>query len=177
MPEYNLEYLMKIEELYSKNSTLPIELKNIKVIFKRGHHAIIKQSKDKRAIFIYGATKELKEGREYDIIVYKTKEYHGLNEIVKFSINKKYGVVDIKPYIHKSLFMLENEVLKDIKGEYRDKKFYIGQKSYPIFFKKKELKPPNGARLLLKKVQVGYYNRLQLVVWSAEDFSIIKNML
>ena len=170
--------LGSIADLYQQSLSSSLYLKNIKVIFKRGHHAIIKQSKEGRAIFIYGA-KGLEEGRSYDIIVYKTKSYRGLDEIVDFSIEYDYGDVLCDTYFYtKDLNFgnatLENEIVKDLEGVYRKNKFYVKDKVYPIFFKEKKNRPKDGTFLKLLRVQIGYYNKLQLVVWDADDFIIIR---
>ncbi len=168
----------KIEDLYKKELRGSLKLKNVKVIFKSKHHAIVKQSKDGRAIFVYGAD-ALEQGRAYDIVVKKTKKYHGLHEIVNFSIVYDYGKSKIDSFFYKgkldfSKKELENEVLKNIIGIYRNNRFFIDKKAYKIFFKNKTLRPKNGTKLKLHRVQIGYYDEMQLVVWSAEDFTIVE---
>ena len=168
----------KIEDLYKKELRASLKLKNVKVIFKSKHHAIIKQSKDGRAIFVYGAD-GLEQGRAYDIVVKKTKKYHGLHEIVNFSIVYDYGKSHIDGLFYKgkldfSKRELENEVLKDITGIYRNNRIFIEKKAYKIYFKNKNLRPKNGSKLKLHRVQIGYYDEMQLVIWSAEDFKKVE---
>ena len=163
-----------IEELYKKEIKNSLLLKSAKVIFKSKYHAIIKQSKKGRAIFVYGAD-GLEEGCRYDVLVHKTKIYNGLHEIVNFSIIGDYGKSEIDDYFYKGDLdfenrFLENEVLKNVNGMYEKEKFYVDGKAYKIFFKNRRKQPKNGTRLKLHRVQIGYYDEMQLVVWDAEDF-------
>ncbi|MBU1668407.1 hypothetical protein KKC13_08290 [bacterium] len=167
-----------IEDLYVKEISNSLYLKEVKVILKRAHHAIIKQSKNGRAIFVYGA-EGLDEGASYDIVVHKTKTYKGLHEIVDFSIEYAYGKSNIDDYFYKNrenlkIKKLENEVLKNLNGVYKKGKFYVDGKGYPIFFKKSHARPKEESRLKLYRVQIGYYDGMQLVVWDAEDFTVLE---
>jgi hypothetical protein len=74
----------KIKEIHSSNS-LPCLLKNVKVISKKGRGVTISDSKDN--IFIYGVDRSIKVGRYYNIEVFSTKTYKGVNEIIDFSMN------------------------------------------------------------------------------------------
>ena len=168
----------KIEALYKKKLDTSLLLKKVKVIFKSSYHAIIKQSKNGRAIFIYGAD-GLKKGKAYDIVVQKIKQYKGLHEIIKFSVIYNYGKSKIDNLFYRGKLdfsnrKLENEVLKKLNGIYRDNRFYVNKKAYKIFFKNKRLRPKNGTKLKLHRVQIGYYDEMQLVIWDAEDFTIVE---
>lgn len=167
-----------IGDLYVKNLSNILYLKKVKVILKRGHHAIIKQFKNGRAIFVYGA-EGLEEGKSYDIVVDKIHTYKGLHEVVDFSIAYAYGTSNIDDYFYKNrknlnIKKLENEVLKNIKGVYKQGKFYVEGKGYPIFFKNRHFRPKEGSRLKLDRVQIGYYNAMQLVVWDAKDITVLE---
>ena len=158
-----------IAQLYKEKLKNSLYLKEAKVIFKSKYHAIVKQKKNGRAIFVYGA-EELELANSYDLVVHKTKNYKGLHEVVNYTVAYNYGSVNIAPYLYRSRLnfknrALENEVIAELNGVYRRDKLYVNGKAYPIFFKKKSSKPKEGAYLKLKKVQVGYYNTLQLVVW------------
>ena len=158
-----------ISRLYKKSFTNALYLKEVKVIFKSKYHAIIKQRKNGRAIFVYGA-EDLALAKSYDLLIYKRNIYRGLHEIVNYSIEYNYGDVDIDPYYYKGELdfknrALENELLAEVEGVYKQERLYINGKAYPIYFKKRALKPKDGSYLKLKKVQIGYHNRLQLVVW------------
>jgi len=167
-----------IEDLYKDEPTHSLILKNVKVIFKSIHHAIIKQSKKGRAIFIYGAD-GLEQGKSYDIVVHKIKNYRGLHEIINFSLSYAYGKSDIEEYFYGGKLdfsnrALENEVVRNLEGIYKNDKFYMDDKAYKIFFRNRHLRPKNGMRLKLHRVQIGYYDEMQLVVWDAEDFTIME---
>ena len=167
-----------IADLYTKKISHSIYLKKVNVLLKRRHHAIIKQSKTGRAIFVYGAD-GLEEGKSYDIVVDNVKTYRGLHEIVDFTIEYRYGKSNIDDYFYKErealdLKKLENEVLNNLNGIYNKGKFYVRGKGYPIFFKNSRLQPKDGSRLKLYRVQIGYYDAMQLVVWDAEDFTILE---
>jgi len=167
-----------VSDLYDKVLPNSIYLKNIKVIFKRGHHAIVKQSPKGRAIFIYGAD-GLIEGHAYDIVVHKMKIYKGLHEVVDFSIEYDYSLVKIDNLYKKKPLELKdkkliNEVFVNLIGIYKKENFYLDGKIYPIFFKNRKTEPKDGSLLKLHRVQVGYYNTLQLVVWDAKDFTVLE---
>jgi len=168
----------QIEDLYKKEISSSLLLKKVKVVFKSKYHAIIKQSVNGRAIFVYGAD-GLEQGNAYDIVVHKTKNYNGLHEIIKFSLTYAYGKTKIDELFYRGKLdfsnrKLENEVLKSLKGIYNKDKFYINGKAYKIFFRNKHIRPKNGTKLKLHRVQIGYYGEMQLVVWSAEDFTILE---
>jgi hypothetical protein len=158
-----------IAELYQKTLENSLYLKNVKVILKTQYHAIIKQHQKGRAIFVYGA-KGLEEGKVYDLLVNKIKNYNGLHEIVNFTIEHKYETMNLNDYYFHGVLdfnnrVLENEVLKSLEGVYQNNQLYIKDKVYPIYFKNRSNRPKDGTYLKLKKVQIGYYNRLQFVVW------------
>ena len=158
-----------IVQLYQTSLQNPLYLKNVKVILKTKYHAVIKQKKEGRAIFVYGAN-GLEEGGRYDLLVNKIKNYNGLHEIVDFNIKNTYAKVDIKEYYFKGRVnfnnrVLENEVVERLEGIYKKNNLYNDNKVYPIYFKNRASRPKDGTYLKLKKVQIGYYNRLQFVVW------------
>ena len=167
-----------INDLYKKKFSTALYLKKVKVLLKRSHHAIIKQSKNGRAIFVYGA-EGLEEGKSYDIVVHKIKTYRGLHEVIDFTVEYAYGKSNIDDYFYKNrgnlnIKKLENEVLKNLNGIYKKGKFYVDGKGYPIFFKNRRSRPKEASRLKLYRVQIGYYNGMQLVVWDAEDFTVLE---
>ena len=158
-----------IAQLYQKAFKNSLYLKEAKVIFKSKYHAIVKQHKKGRGIFVYGA-EDLTVGQSYDLLVHKTKTYKGLHEVIDYSVEYSYGKVNIEPYYYRGQLnfknrALENEVLAEVEGLYKRNQLYIQGKSYPIFFKKRSSKPKDGTYLKLKKVQIGYHNALQFVVW------------
>ncbi|MFC2073365.1 hypothetical protein ACFLRS_00755, partial [Campylobacterota bacterium] len=66
----------------------------------------------------------------------------------------------------------QNEVIKDISGIYKNRLLYVNDKKIPIYFKKKKLIPPNGSRLKIHYAHLGYYKKLQLVIYSKKYFEI-----
>ena len=75
-------HLSTIKGIKQKGIKLPILLKGVKVVSKSKNKAVIRQKGD--TIAIYGIDKPLIVGKEYDIVVYKMKLYHGRYEIVDF---------------------------------------------------------------------------------------------
>jgi endonuclease/exonuclease/phosphatase family metal-dependent hydrolase len=166
-----------IENLY-KGLKEPLLLKSVRVIFKSKYHAIVKQHPWGRAIFVYGAN-GLEKGHLYDMVVDKIKVYRGLHEIISFRAVYDYGEGSFEEYFYRggldfSNEKLENEVVREVTGRYRNGNFYLKGKGYKIYFKNRALKPKNGTRLKLHRVQIGYYDEMQLVVWGAEDFTILE---
>ncbi len=82
-----------VKDLYVKFLKNPIYIKRVKVVSKNRLLATLVQ-KD-RVIYLYGA-KELKVGRVYDLIVYRVKNYKGLQEIIDFTIEKEYYTKNLR---------------------------------------------------------------------------------
>lgn len=167
-----IDYLYKID-----HSDREIKLEDATVILKRGRHAIIKQKNGTRGIFLYGCAQKLKEFHRYDLLVRSMKSYKGLKEITHLYILKDKGGNDARGYylsandlLHKKL--VQNEVISDIEGVYKNRFFYTGGTKIPIYFKKKKHIPPNGSKLKLHYAHLGYYKGLQLVVYDTEDFTV-----
>ena len=68
----------------------------------------------------------------------------------------------------------QNEVLHNILGTYRNRFLYINGQKIPIYFKKKKLTPDNGSKLKIDYAHLGYYKKLQLVVYSKKDFTVLE---
>jgi len=112
-------------------------------------------------------------------VVNKIKSYQGLHEVVDFIVEHDYGKVAIEEYFYNKAIdfnnkVLENEVIQNLVGVYKKGKFYVGEKGYRIFFKNRDFKPTKGSRLKLNRVQIGYYNALQLVVWDVKDITVLE---
>ena len=170
----NIEYLYSIDSLENE-----IILKDVVVIFKRGNSAIIKQSPDGRGIYLHGCVKGLKEGRSYDIQVQSITTYHGLKEVTNLIILKKKDKVNLKSYFATNRYLMQNslkqnEIIKNVTGVYKNKKITIDGKKFPIYFKKRKNTPPNGSKIKIGYMHLGYYKKLQLVIYSHKDFKIIK---
>jgi len=170
----NIEFLYSIEALNNE-----IVLKDAVVVLKRRNHAIIKQTPHGRGIYLYSCAKGLKEGHKYDLLVQSITSYNGLKEVTDVIKLKEKGKVSLDSYYHLSKeinnsSLKQNEVIHDLVGVYRNKKFLIEGKEFPIYFKKKKDTPPNGAKLKIDYAHLGYYKKLQLVVYSKKDFNILE---
>ncbi len=151
------------------------------VIWKRGANAIIKQTPNARGVFLYKCAKGLKEGDKYDLLIHEIKTYNGLKEVTHLSIAKqKMSNIPTKPFILnvKNLNMpianRQNEVIQNISGIYKDKKIYFSNKSLPIFFKTRAALPQDGSKIKISYGHLGYYKKLQLVVYNKNDFEILE---
>lgn len=165
----------KIEYFYERESLdNDIVLNDAVVVWKRGRNALIKQTPQGRGIFIYGCAQRLEEGRAYDLLVRDIHTYHGLKEITQAYILENKGTVKADAFVWKLSDMRQNEFLRDITGTYRNKRLHVGNLSIPIYFKKGTKTPPEGARLKIDYGLLGYYKKLQLVVYSPDDFTILE---
>lgn len=170
-----IEDLYHVESLESK-----IVLDNVVVVLKRGRNAIVKQHINGRGIYLYGCAASLEEGRKYDLLVEGIKTYHGLKEITHAYVLKdkgmaKHEIYALTTHTLTSETMRQNEVIKKIIGRYKDKHIEINGKNIPIYFKKKNLTPPNGSLLKIHYAHLGYYKALQVVIYSKKDFEIYES--
>lgn len=168
-----IDYLYAMESLEGK-----IHLDGVTVLLKRGRNAVVKQHINGRGIYLYGCAESLKEGHTYDLLVESIKNYKGLKEITtayKLKENAKANpeAYYLNPASINFQELQQNEVIKDMTGLYKNGRFHRDGKSIPIHFKKRELTPKNGSRLKIHYAHVGYYKKLQLVIYSKEDFEII----
>lgn len=169
-----IEYLYNIESLEKK-----MQLDNVAVILKRGRNAVVKQRVDGRGIYLYGCADRLEEGHSYDLLIEGIKTYHGLKEITHAYSLKDKGLITREKYMlsHErftSKKITQNEVLKDISGIYKNNFLYLKNKKIPIYFKKKKLTPANGSRLKIHYAHLGYYKKLQVVIYSKKDFEVLE---
>ena len=167
-----IEDLYHIEALENK-----IRLDDVVVVLKRGRNAVVKQREEGRGIYLYGCAGTLKEGHMYDLLVEGIKTYKGLKEITHAYKLQDKGAVDREKYMLRGDGLLfntleQNEVLKDISGLYKNKFLYVEGKKFPLYFKKKKLTPPNGSRLKIHYAHLGYYKKIQIVIYSKKDFEI-----
>jgi len=170
----------KIGYLYEVDSLLgQIELEDVVVIFKRGRHAVVKQSISGRGVYLYGCASKLKVGHKYDLLVDGIKTYKGLKEVTSAYVLKEKGHVKYKKYFlnaedikHKKL--VQNEVISEITGIYKNRFFYTNGHKIPLYFKKKKLIPMNHSKLKIHYAHLGYYKKLQLVIYGTKDFTILE---
>ena len=170
----NIEYLYSVESLSNE-----VVLKDAVVILKRGNHAIIKQTLHGRGVYLYGCAKGLKEGHRYDLLVQNITTYHGLKEVTDVIKLKEKGKISLDAYYYSSKAIYQsnlkqNEVIRNITGFYHNKKITIGGKEIPLYFKKKINRPSDGSKLKIGYAHLGYYKKLQLVVYSKKDFDILE---
>jgi len=158
-----------------------IVLKDAIVIWKYRNHAIIKQTPDGRGILLYNCAKSLQVGRRYDLLVRSIKSYIGLKEITNAYALAEKGDITITKYLlsqddlSNENFFRQNEILKNITGVYKDKQLVIEGRKIPIFFKKKDMVPKNGSKLMIRYGHLGYHNGLEIVVYSPKDFEILES--
>jgi len=165
----SIEYLYTVESV--KNAIL---LKDAVVVLKRRNSAVVKQTPQGRGVFLYGCAKGLKEGMKYDLLVQGIASYRGLKEVTDVVKSKTKGSVSLEHLYHSLKQLRQNEVLKDIIGVYKNRNLYLDDIKIPIHFKKKSLTPPNGSKLKIDYAHLGYYKKLQLVIYSKKDFKILE---
>ena len=165
----NIEYLYTIEHLDN-----PVILKKAVVILKRGRYAVIKQYAKGRGIFLYGCVDGLKEGLSYDLRIQEISSYRGLKEIISLVKEKVRSKVKLKPFYGKFEIQRQNEVLKNIVGVYKNRYLFVNGEKLPIYFKNRKLTPKNGEKIKIHYAHLGYYKKLQLVIYSNKDFEILE---
>ncbi len=164
-----------IEMLYDTQKLVqPIILKDAVVLLKRGRYAVIKQSPKGRGIFVFGAVRGLKEGKRYDLRVDEVGSYRGLREITAMVKLKEKGRVALDAYYGSLEKLRMNEVVRNISGTYKNGYLYTASHKIPLYFKNRRLTPKNGTKLTIDYAHIGYYKRIQLVVYSKKDFHIRK---
>jgi endonuclease/exonuclease/phosphatase family metal-dependent hydrolase len=165
----------RIEDLYKlKKVEQPIRLNDVVVVLKRGRYAVLKQSSSGRGIFVYGAVYGLEEGKRYDLRVEEISDYQGLKEITALSKLKEKGEVPLSPFYASMKILRQNEVLHGLKGVYRNGYFHTSGIKIPLYFKNRKYIPKNGEKLKIAYAHLGYYKKLQLVVYSRKDFRILE---
>jgi len=168
----------KLDKFYGRSiPELPVKIKNVAVVFRRGAHAVVQENPGGTSLFVYGAASALKEGYRYDLEVHNFKRYYEMPEITDLEIIRKKGRIDISDYVPVfSPRMMKEEkmlyhIVRDFRGIYRKGKIEIGNKKIPIYFRKKRWKPAEGAVLMIKRAQIGYYKQhKELVIWDRKDF-------
>jgi len=165
----NIEYLYTIDSLPQ-----PVKLKDAVVVLKRGRYAVVKQRAEGRGIFLFGCVNGLKEGRKYDLLLQDISTYKGLKEITDLIKLKDNGTVDLNPFYSSLKIMKQNEVLREFDAIYTNRNLYINGNKIPVYFKNKRLTPKNGSKLKIHYAHLGYYKKLQLVIYSHKDFTVLE---
>lgn len=171
----NIEYFYTKEVL--ENEVL---LHDAVVIWKHKGNAIIKQSKEGRGVFLYGCATTLEVGKKYDLLVRAMKTYKGLKELTHVYVLQDKGEENTSDYFLKQrdlsdkIISRQNEVVKDIVGVYKNKHLYVEEWKIPIYFKKKKSTPANGVKLKIHNALLGYYKKLQLVIYRTKDFTVLE---
>jgi len=158
---------------FIKNSFI---LKNVCLIFKRGDIGVIKSLPNSVAITLYKSAEGLQEGRCYDFKVYKKKRYYKIDEITDLEVLKKHRKIDVNSFIadfdvKKFNSYKIGDIVKNIKGIYKDGYLNIKGVKIKLFVKKKKrgLLRKNNI-LFIKKAQIGYYKgQKELIVYSLKD--------
>ena len=179
MPKSEIQVSTIANLALSEKITTSVRLQDIKVIWKSRDSAIIKQSKEGRAILLYRCAGALETGRRYDIVVYQKKRYKGLDELTDIAIEHTHGNEDISSYLtpftdrvmQQKRYL--NEIVSNITGIYRKGKIVIEGSVYPLYFKKEIKRPKEGQKIRIKRAQIGYYkNHNELVVWNQDDYQL-----
>ena len=171
----DVAYLYTVERLDRQ-----IELKNVVVILKRGNYAVIKESKYGRGVMLYRCMGKLEEGHRYNLLVEGIKTYRGFKEVTHAYVIKERGVEkNLRPFYAKKEELLrgrleQNEVIRNLVGIYKNRHLHVGGQKIPIYFKKKKFTPKNGSRLKIYYAHLGYYKKLELVIYSQKDFEILE---
>jgi len=173
--------LKEIAYLYSvENLDRQIEVQNVVVLFKRGKYAVVKQHKDGRGVLLYGCEGKLQEGHRYDVLIEAMKTYRGLKEVTHSYKLKEKGIVkNLNAFYAKKEDLLhgrlkQNEVLRNIVGIYTNRHLIVDGQKIPIYFKKRKLTPKNGSKLKIDYAHLGYYKKLELIIYSKKDFEILE---
>lgn len=165
-----------IEDLYQTEALdHPLILENAVVVLKRARYAVLKQTPKGRGIFVFGAVRDMKEGMKLDIRVQEISTYKGLKEITALVKLKEKGMVDPDPYYASLDSMRQNEVVRNLTGMVKNRYLYVDGKKIPLYFKNRRLTPKNGTKIKIAYAHIGYYKKLQLVVYSKKDFTILEN--
>ncbi|MCF6201412.1 MAG: hypothetical protein L3J42_04725 [Hydrogenimonas sp.] len=146
-----------------------VTLSKVAVIYKKGSVAILKEPGG-RAITVYKDIAALKKGRLYSVEVLRLYNYRGLHEITKLKVLKDIGETDISALLLNNPEKIDidsdlSEVVAQIEGVYKRGYLYYGDKEkIKLYFKRRDERPKNGSKVLLKNLRVGIYkNRPELV--------------
>ena len=185
--KYDFDKLKKYkinDFLKTKDIKFPVILKDVCVIYKRGDIGVIKDINNSKPITLYKSATELEEGRCYNLVVFNKRRYYKLNEITKLKIKDRLKTIDVNRYIQKfEPYLMDEkldnigEIVKDIKGRYKNRYLYIDGYRIKIYSKQKRkgIFRKNN-KLFIKKAQIGYYKgEKELVIYSIDDVKRIND--
>jgi len=131
-------------------------------------------------VLLFGCASALKVGQKVDLLVKAIKDYKGLKEVTHAYVLKEKGEVDVSSYhLNADEFLTkranrQNEVIKNLVGIVKNRYFYTQGRKIPIYFKNKKYTPKNMTRIKIHNALLGYYKKLQLVVYSPKDFTVLE---
>jgi endonuclease/exonuclease/phosphatase family metal-dependent hydrolase len=171
----NIDILYEKQKLHNS-----IKVHDAIVLYKSKNKAIIK-AKNSRAILIYKNTKSLKLGYKYDLEINEIKNYNGLQEITNFKIlkEKEYDKNYEDLFISKDTKNIlsvkyQNEVLKDIKGLYKNKHLHTSNQKLYLYFNKNIKKPKNNEYIKIIHAPLSIYkSKIQIAINKQSDFKVI----
>lgn len=164
--------ILSISGLYaSKTGNVRYRVKQCTVIYRHGDNAVIKQ-KDGRAVYVYGAARNLRTGRVYDITVSELKRHYGnleITGIAKFTEvggTPQPGVYFISgPDTDLSDPSLENEVIGEYRGFYKHGRFFYGNReSIRLYFPDSSLEPETPGPVRVRHARIGYHRSPEIVI-------------
>ena len=169
------------EVIAEERLSMPVMLKDVKVLFKRKDTAVIKQRPEGSAILLYRCAEAMREGYAYDITAYLKKRYKGLDELVDIAVGQERGAIETGRFIRSfSPRMLQekrfvNEIVSDMEGRYQKHRITLDGIPCPIYFKKGVKRPREGQNIRILRAQIGYYkNHNELVVWDQDDYQVLE---
>jgi len=170
----SINYLYTIQQI----SNYPLQ--NVVVIYRSDKLAIIKQSKEDKAIMIYNPSKKLQAGSKYDLIVDQLDQFYGLKEIKKVSniVLKEKGINYKKYYLNgQTIDLLNkqhiNDVVYNLKGIYEKKHLHLGSKKIRLYFSKNIKKPEEGKTISISSGHLSIFrSTVQIVLHTEDDFKV-----
>jgi endonuclease/exonuclease/phosphatase family metal-dependent hydrolase len=158
-------------------AALPLRIDHARVLWRRRDSAVIQQQPKGEAILIYRAAMQLEEGHCYDLNIYKTKRYHGMDEVTDLEVATDHGGCDTQGMIRSfDPGMMSDRhqvghVVRGIQGRYTKHAIEVGGVSVPIHFQKRAGRPKSGQKVTIGRTVVGYYgDHVELQVWEKGDW-------
>ncbi len=157
--------------------TAPVLLHNVHVLFKQRESAVIQQTLDGEAILLYRSALQLEEGHCYDVLVYRKKQYKGLDEVTDVEVEKDLGSCATQTFIPKfSPGLLDQprfigRIVRDIDGKYAHHTLTVDGVACILHFRRGAGRPKDGVQLQIDRAQIGYYkDHVELVIWDQKDY-------